>query len=570
MNHHPHHPERQTNRRRPVVLGWWAGLLALVLFQAVQTPLQLVGLHNKTNNNHHHPDHHGNDDATTTTTTTTPLSSVSSLSNNNPNSHHHRFDARRFLRHHLGFDHHHHRNPKETDDDEPFETDLASTGLASHRPRAFFDQIRRRIDDLDPHVRCSRYGFAATPSQSQSTHRPRRRIFYGALVASEPWELMRVVGAETYGLLSGVVLVEANRTQSGAPRPWRWSATQRRLRRLFGTTTAVDVRQFRTASSLRGLEFEHAQRDDILRGWKALGMRPDDIGILADADEVLSRDFLQALRQCPNVPGLEWVDADADADSNTPTTSRKKTNPSGCRRRHVGIRGQGLVFEASPECITHSRVSKQPSALPGFCIQGIGEDDDDEEEEEPATTRTTKQPRPNVRDANGLTRAKGFGGDGDWSQAIATGYYPKFNGADFRKLGGHYTPQVVPSWRRGHLQAYTAFHFHNFFAHPATVRFKYASYGHANPTAARTQPWEELHKDLQLASRCVQNQSDRIENDDPQSFRYQRLKGGFDSLLPNRPVYFEDPDYRRARHELVRSMIEQDEREYGSSSSSKQ
>ena len=45
-------------------------------------------------------------------------------------------------------------------------------------------------------------------------------------------------------------------------------------------------------------DYEHSMRAVALPVWKAEGMRPSDIGVLADSDELFSRHFLKALLTC--------------------------------------------------------------------------------------------------------------------------------------------------------------------------------------------------------------------------------------------------------------------------------
>ena len=181
-------------------------------------------------------------------------------------------------------------------------------------------------------ARCQRYGLIQVPKQIQygfqwknnasddtdpSLHTQRnsttpRRIFFGSLIAAEPWELFEIVAAETYGMYEGIVLVESNRTQAFYVRNLTHYSDKTRheshISAIFGIPhNHTQIRFFVNENpKLKNLIREHVQRNDILRGWKELGMQPDDIGILSDIDEVLTRDFLQAIQVCDVIPGLDY------------------------------------------------------------------------------------------------------------------------------------------------------------------------------------------------------------------------------------------------------------------------
>ena len=200
-------------------------------------------------------------------------------------------------------------------------------GILTVKDPAYFQAFQQEIDDMDEHERCKRYGFGYDEAKKR-----RRRIFYGAIIASEPWELYELVAAEAFGIYAGIVLVESNRTQNFSARNLtRYQATvryQERLQpiedavhQLFGlpppitttTTTAknkksqVQVRFWSNEdASLVDLEREKAQRDAILLGWQELGMTTNDVAILGDLDEVFTRDVLRAIQACATIPELDY------------------------------------------------------------------------------------------------------------------------------------------------------------------------------------------------------------------------------------------------------------------------
>ena len=149
-------------------------------------------------------------------------------------------------------------------------------GVLSNRDWLYFEKLRRDIDNADNVARCIRYH-----GYYNRTNPRKRKIFYGALTSSEPWELYEITSTEGYGLYSGVVLVEGNRTQNFTPRKFMRLNHTNTFRLLFGTNN-VQIRSFVNEDhKLLNLHREHEQRSEILKGWKELGMTGDDVGLLA-------------------------------------------------------------------------------------------------------------------------------------------------------------------------------------------------------------------------------------------------------------------------------------------------
>ena len=97
------------------------------------------------------------------------------------------------------------------------EVDGIFKGILSTKPKSFFQKFQKEIDEFHLEERCRRYGFSMTPREGLP-ERPNRRIFYGALIAEEPWELVDILATETHGIFEGMVFVESNRTQMLHPR----------------------------------------------------------------------------------------------------------------------------------------------------------------------------------------------------------------------------------------------------------------------------------------------------------------------------------------------------------------
>jgi hypothetical protein len=179
--------------------------------------------------------------------------------------------------------------------------------------------------------RCASYNF-----EFQDIPNPkRRRLFLGALIANDSFETIKASSMEGFNVFHSVAFIESNTTQNHTPRKWRFfgkEATENLalLHQLFGPQTQVSV-DYYTTSLKKGevdtLVMEAFQREGIAHRWKMNGMMPDDVAILTDVDEFLSRDFLRALQIC-DVPQLR--------------------NGQDCKEPK--LIGSTLVFEGSPEC----------------------------------------------------------------------------------------------------------------------------------------------------------------------------------------------------------------------------
>ena len=386
-------------------------------------------------------------------------------------------------------------------------------GVLSTEPAVFFRTLQQAIDDDDPFHRCQLYGFAYN-----ATHPQKRRIFYGTLIASESWEVFELVAAEAYGIFAGMVLVESNRTQNFSPRSLNRLHHAQTFRNLFGVDKVI-IREFVDENkTLKFLDREHAQRSEILRGWKDMGMNVDDVGYLADADETFSRDFMRAVQTCE----IDLLDY----------------SQSNCRPLASGIAGVSQIYEEmSPECITtDKRVWKHPDLIIGHCIEGIGDDG-----RNPIAQRQTTRFNTFLREDQDDRKSQ---------------QYPLFNAADFRTIGGR-TVELA-SDANEEFERFTGYHFHNFVTDVQNLRHKYRTYAHPDRDATR-KPLEDIHEDLALVIVCVNHMSHH-----PKAM-YERVSGGYEALKPRfRPIYFADAEYRQKRHALVSSLLVADERDFAS------
>ena len=381
-------------------------------------------------------------------------------------------------------------------------------GILSQKPKSFFRRIQNTIDHRDPVARCRRYGFQYNP------HQPKRRIFYGSLIAEEPWELLEIVATEVYGIYHKMVFVESNRTQNFDPRPVRRASDpqqQQQLQELFGTNQLEIKLYVNEKSQFTGIRREHAQRQEILHGWKELGMTSDDIGLIADADETFSRDYLRAAQEC-DIPSLNY-------------TYHK------CYTSNVKIAASSRVFETSPECVTERRGWYHPEMVLGACIEQIGN-----RSVHPLAFR------------DGPRRAHGWGRACTHDFSNIKGNHPLWSASDFRMLCGQQTLLQDPT-----ASNYTGFHFHNFFTNFNTTRIKYSTYGHP-VRKAFSAPLEDIAKnDLRLMYRCIKDIPDVTDA------KWKRVIGGINASLPPIPIYFQDHEYRRKRHELVTEQVRADD-----------
>ena len=392
------------------------------------------------------------------------------------------------------------------------------------------------IDQVTEKARCQRFGypFVYNPQRTE-----RRRIFAGGLLADDSWHALGANALETYAVYHSVTFIESNVTQSGKPRPMRFTSGTRDFKILqsgiYGPSTIVHVDNY-FVHDREGDEHvprmirEHMMRQEILHRWKKLGMRQDDIGLIFDVDEIPSREFLRATQMCDLVGGT-W-------DTGNNQTCRAPL-----------LRFAVPMFEGSPKCIHKGAAGadpfkrfNSPSMVIGRCIEGIGDD-----EMHPTVPRT-------FRAKNGQRyggRRKGYGERNDYSKipnggGHNNGYYPLYNAADFRRMdSGPYGG--------------VGFHLHNFFVNSNSLRFKHLTYGHEHKHAYSV-PLGAMNADLNLLVKCVHNISD-VGN------RKERLDNGLALLVAKKeydlPAAFKINGYIDARHQEVLKLLLEDEKVYG-------
>ena len=416
---------------------------------------------------------------------------------------------------------------------QPDVDDPIDIGILSSLDGSYFHNVQRELDEMvDPHTRCQRYNYQYDSNISGSTTTP-RRIFYGSLIADESFELLNIIAAETYQIYTGMVFVESNRTQSFIhTREWKHVDTgtntdvawthrrQKMMASLFGLEdfNQVRIKPFINENkNLQSLYREHKQRDLIIQGWKQLGMQPDDIGIIADLDETFSRDFLRAIQTCSDIPQFQY-------------------HNHHCHHESVKIVAKALVYESSPQCRTVKRYWFHPDIIIGHCIEGIGD--------------AKIHPSAPREDMRSFVRAPGYGQNcDDWynESRITNHQYPSWNAADFRR--------TCSGGQEENHKYHTGYHFHNFFIHMNTTRYKYFSYGHAD-TDVYQKPIYEMSNDSLMMYNCVNELPDAVD----QKWKRSVLDFENETLDPLvEPIYFMDRDYRQRRHEHVHVIVKEDD-----------
>ncbi len=297
-------------------------------------------------------------------------------------------------------------------------------GILSDIPIARLRSLQRAVDEHDNTERCRRYGFFYNSDAPKS-----RKIFYGANIADEPWELLTIVAAEAFGIFEGMVYVEANRTHNFDPRPFKRLHHNDTIRSLFGARQ-VQVRGFVNENRrIREIYRDNMQRNEIVRGWKELGMTPDDIGYIADPDETFSRDFLRAVQVCDGIDAFNYDLHRCGKAAKLVSSTR--------------------VFEMTPECTAYNRNWYHPDMMLGACIEQIGN-----ESLNPISQR------------NGVIRSAGYGNSCVKMISEKDQRYPLWTPYDFKLLCGKYcTRPKAKQKREGRL---------NFFVR-CCLRFRWRS-----------------------------------------------------------------------------------------------
>lgn len=388
-----------------------------------------------------------------------------------------------------------------------------------------------RIGNEDPAIKCSRYGYGY--NSTATTIAPRkRRIFFGALVADDNYDVVRAHATEAYGLYHLVSITECNSTFAATPRKLRFAPGTEGYDLLhssiFGPSTPVHVNVFLgDAGGARLMDREYIQRDTIVDAWVKGGMTVEDIGLVADMDEVFSRDFLLAAQIC-DIPAFE----------------------PGNNCKTPKVVASAVHYESSPDC-TQKYGWHHPDMVIGDCVMGVGD-----------PTGRIVPVRDNRNRVNGA-RVRGHGKSRDdyTEHHKALDRYPLHTATDFR-MADTGVQQVIwlnhPKPGRGDAY-FTGFHLHNFFEDLQVLRNKYKTYGHANPKADKAEfTMSNISPEWDMVIRCVKSLPNEANVDG-----LQRQLLSFVDLNGNKPIFFLNETYRKERHELVKAMIAEEEKVYG-------
>jgi hypothetical protein len=304
---------------------------------------------------------------------------------------------------------------------------------------------------------------------------------------------------------------------------------------------------------LRELDREVEQRNTVVDLWMNAGMTRDDVGIVADIDEIVSRDFLRAVRVC-DFPKLRRQDDEVNT-------------PPPCKLPKMVL--SAISFESTPLCIKE-REWYHPDVILGQCLEGVGD-----------PTGRTVPVREHKRQYGNRKLSWGKYDPNNYPPEVlssSSGLYPLFSGRDIRTVVGPTDPLTNHVDRPGHgVDAAwgVAFHLHNWFdgIDMDGVRQKYLTYGHPKP-GAKDRPLRTFDDDLDLLVRCVHglgNDEVSVTNGTtkpPPSLEkyYHILPESNDRTIGgNRPIYFLNTTYVQQRHRHVTEMIRRDELKYGPS-----
>jgi hypothetical protein len=410
-----------------------------------------------------------------------------------------------------------------------YQVDLSVTNRSSNVPQFQVDPLYEaeyhNIDTDDAQTRCSRYGYKPYSG-------PPRRIFFGTMVAEDSWDVFRIHAVETYDVYHAAVFVESDSTHMAKKRKLRFKESRERDllvdSGMFGNNTKVYLHYWlEDRPDLTEMDRESEQRNSIIKVWKAAGMTPEDVGLMADIDETFSRDFLRAVQTC-DFPQFQ----------------------PGQSCQFPKVVPVALMFETSPYCIRHMRWY-HPDLISGECVEGIGDPT-----ERVVPLRTHLRQYGDRHQSYGRYDANVFP-----NETKESNRYPLYNGPDIRvNAGARSAHDIMEKPGNPDTAVYgVAYHLHNWFDDFKTLRHKYKTYAHGVREGTEKMTVSQLQDDLDAFVRCMKD----LGNDaNPEGEKY--YPNGWETTGP-RPIFFLNKTYTNERHEYTKEMLIQDEKLHGSS-----
>jgi hypothetical protein len=357
-------------------------------------------------------------------------------------------------------------------------------------PKFIIDPIykneQNRIDyNITNEERCKQFGVDVlsdellllnTNNNNNNNNNNKRRIFFGSMLANENIDVILAHAIEVYNMYDIISLVESNTTHFNTPRKMNYypnnsknniniNASYILNNELFGfknkTNVYIDY-WLKNESELLYMQREVEQRNTIWERWIKQGMKSNDIGIMADLDEIISRDFLNSLLVC-DYPKLRY-------DPNNPIRSD-------CQTPKMVL--SSIQFEGSPKCIKQYEWF-HPDLILGDCILGVG----DNSGRVTPKRSVNKQAHGKKHLNNNINKGNRIDewGTRDYNNypkdVIDNKRFPLWDGRDIREVNGNSDGLInyVHPYSDGHTTtgAYgTAYHLHNWFNDLEVLRHKY-------------------------------------------------------------------------------------------------
>lgn len=212
-----------------------------------------------------------------------------------------------------------------------------------------------------------------------------------------------------------------------------------------------------------------------------------------------------------------------------------------------------LQWESSPECLKKP-TWLHPDMISGLCLEGVGDPS-----ERVVPLRVYK------RTWGERTLDYGHLSPDDFPKWIKkSGRYPLFSATDIRTNSGNVVGPVhrvdMPDDDNTSAGG-TAFHFHNWFDDFKILRNKYTTFAHSDKGFLNNFTLS-TNSDMDVMVRCARGLPNSAN---PRNDVVAYYEQGLKKTKGPKPIFFQDAQYRRERHELVVKIVSDDEAKYGSS-----